>query len=793
MFKNYLLIAYRNLLKQKIYGVINIFGLTIGITCFVLAILYVSYQLSYDTFHKNSDRIYRVIVNDTHAGADFKIALTVPPLGKSLEENYPFVEKGVCTHVGWGTSVRYGDKVFRESDFLFVQDGFFDIFSFPAVQGSTNDLFKDLNTVIITKEMSQKYFGDKNPIGEILECDYDISLKVVSVIENVPTNSQLQFNFLIPIDIYEKFGRDLSSWDTRDYYTYILTSTNADKATMRGEIHSHLEMINPDDTITSFYEIQPLTDVYLRSDYSYDFLASNNGLQMLFGISLISTLILILACINYINMTTARSEFRSKEIGIRKVVGAYRRQLSFQFIFETFFQTFIGFFLAMVLIELLHPLFNQTFQTNISIDYKDFTMLLILVGILMMTTLLAGVYTTFYLSSLIPVKVLHVRQRSKAKGGLFRKVLVVLQLSISTGLIIIVLIFSKQLNLLNNKDLGYDKENLLCTPLSPQIEASYDAFKAELLKNPKIASVTAVMNLPIWSGPSASFSDWEGNTDQRIIKMFHGSVDYDYFKTLGIDFDEGRPFSKDYATDKTDAIIVNQTAVDIMGMDSPIGKNVNFGGEFDWGLKGKIIGVVKDYHYSNLREKIEPLMLKLAPEETNYIFLRYVPGSEEEVKSYYGEVWSHYDSTPPERYYSISWLIEWLYSSEKNMGQIITTLTILAMVISFLGVLGLSAYIAENKSKEIGIRKVFGASVPAILKMISIGFSWLCLIAAVISWPLSWYYVTRLLDSYVYRIEINIWTFIIATLIIYVLTILIVSFQSYRTANRNPVDSLRYE
>jgi len=797
MFKNYLKIAFRNLKRHKGYSFINISGLAMGMAVCILILLWVKDELSFDRFHKNADQIYRVVEDQIQSNGDiFRVAVTPWPLGEALVKNYPEVinftrflrlSRRLVTHKSKSV-----DKSFYENGVCLADPSFLEIFSFPLVKGNPATALSEGNTVVISETTAEKYFGKKNPMGKTLNFNNNQDFTVTGVIKNVPHNSHLKFDFILPFEQTLKNYKYRGSWNSNSYHTFVLLQKNASVKALNEKIYEYLIRIFAGSKIK--LRLQALTDMHLRSNFAIDLYgASKDTTVYIYIFSLIAVLILLIACINFINLTLARASTRAKEVGLRKVVGATRKDLIKQFYGESILFTITALIFAIVLVYLLLPLFNNLAGKELTLDpFSNIGAALGLLLIAIVTGISAGIYPAFILSSFQPANVIkgNLTVRSGKPGGaLFGKVLVVFQFTLSVALIIVTLVVNQQLSYIQGKELGYEKDNIIYLTKRGNIGEKYNAFKEELQKKSNVLSVTTSSDVPTYSIHSTSAIDWEGKTPEALLWIHHFSVDQDYLKTFKMEIVEGRGFSKDFTTDAAGtAYIVNEAAVKAMDMKNPIGKSFTF-----WGKKGTIIGVVKDFHYKSLHTETEPLVLRIDPQMDWYIFVKVRPENIVNTLDYLKKAYQKFNPLFPFEYHFLDEQLDRLYDNDGRSLKIFRYFSIIAIFISCLGLFGLAAFAAQMRTKEIGIRKVVGASISNIILMLSKEFLLLVVTANILAWPIAYFAMNKWLQQFVYRIDIGWWIFVLAGIIALTIALFTVIYQSIKAALANPVNSLKYE
>jgi putative ABC transport system permease protein len=785
MIKNYIKIALRNLTRHKGYSLINIAGLAIGMACCILILLWVQDELSFDRFHKNSNNIYRVIQDINFTDHSTTWAITQGPLGPSLKEDFPEIVN--FTRVtGRRFRLTYGEHSYDEVLGM-TDSSIFEMFTFPLIEGDPQTALSEPHSIVLTREMAKKYFGNENPIGKVLKADDRYDFLVTGIIEEFPKNSHFRYDFLIPFIFGRELNYTVDNWRNSQFRTYVQLQEGIPYQEVVQKISAYLYE-KPTIEKDARLNLQPLARIHLYSRYEFD--SAHGDITYVTIFSLIAFFILLIACINFMNLTTARSANRAREVGMRKVAGAYRRDLIRQFFGESILLAFIALTFAVGLVFLLLPVFNDLAAKELRFGISgNFQALLALGMIALFTGIIAGSYPSLFLSGFQPANVLKGTAHSGARGSTFRKVLVVLQFSLTILLIVCTTVVYNQMNFMRNRKLGYDKEYLVYAVLRGDMRKQFDAVKEELMKNPNILDVTSSATIPTYGyNFSNSLWRWEGQDPDEEILMRASFIDYDYFKTFGMEIIEGRSYSKEFSTDPKEALIVNEEAVKVMGMESPIGKQLGIGDN-----QAKIIGVVKNYHFRSLKQEIEPLILILNPGQCYALFARLKSEGISQAINHMEKIWGQFAPGFPFSYRFMDEAIDNLYRSEQQIGTIFRYFAILAIFISCLGLFGLASYMAEQRTKEIGIRKVLGATVSNILFLLTKEFTKWVLIANALAWPLAYYAMNRWLQGYAYRINIAVWSFVLAAALALAIALFTVSYQAIRAATANPADALRYE
>ncbi len=775
MLINYLKITIRNIHRHKAYSIINIAGLAIGIASCMMIMLWVQDELSYDRFHEQADSLYV---------ATFSNGSLVTPTALSgfMKAEYPEVLH-TSRFEGMGSSLlKYEDTEINETGGVMVDPDFVKMFTIPFLGGNREIALDDPRSILISEKLALKYFGNKDPIGETMTFETRIDLKVTGVFEDYSSNSHIEFEYILPLALSKLWNRDLNTWEVNNIRTYVQLQEGIPVKSVDSKISDVVERHRPQDQRP--LSLQPVTQLRLNP------YRGRGTLTYVYLFSAMAFFILLIACINFINLTTAKSSTRTKEVGVRKTVGASRAHLIQQFFGESLFLTLIATVVGIGLAVLLLPRFNtlsgKTFTWEVLLQQA------VVFGvfcILLLTVLIAGSYPALFLSRFHPARVLTGKLRTGMKGGMLRKVLVVVQFSLSVFLVLGTVMIYRQVRFMQEHDVGYDREHVVIFGISGRILQNRDAFKTELLSNSGIQHMTLVDIAPYRWQSNAGVGDvhWEGKTNQEV-KMVMTSVDYDFLDTFGLEMIEGRFFSKEYSTDAAGSFVVNQAAVKAMEMDDPIGKELKV-----WDYKRQIIGVVKDYHFESLRNPIIPMAMRIDPNWYQQACVRISPHRVSDTLAFIENKWKELHPRYPFEYRFLDDTLNSLYRSEQSIGAVVTVFTALALFISCLGIFGLSSYIAEQRTKEIGIRKVLGASVSSIVRYMSKEFVFLVTIANFVAWPLAYFLINQWLQRFAYRIAMGWWTFVLVGITIFVLSLLAISWQIIRAATANPVNSLRYE
>jgi len=775
MLKNYIKITWRNIRNNKIYSFINIMGLAVGMACCILILLWVQDELSFDKFHENYSDIYRTIPELQGT----KYSSNPLALAAVFKEQYPEVRQ-IARFCSRYWLLKYGDKIYNQSGAL-VDDDFLKIFTFPLIQGTPETVFASRDSIVLTERAAAKYFGTQDAIGQSLLINNDAELTVTGVLKDIPKNSHLQFDFLASMRLMGERGDTSWSYEAR---TYALLEKNvsiqdfADK--ISGFVMEHDKRTNQKVVL----HIQPLSKIHLYS------LNSADPIIYVYIFLTIAIAILIIACINFINLSTARSNTRAKEIGLRKVVGAEKADIIKQFIGESMILSALALLVALAVVYLFLPAFNNLAQKQLTLNIAgDVSTLFLLLGIIIFTGLASGSYPAFMLSSFRPVNVLKKGRFQSGSGGfVLRRVLVVGQFTATIVLIIGTIVMYKQLDYIRNKDIGLNRDHVVVISMNRDLREGYRSFKNEIKQHPNVMNVTAARRLPTNIGHMNPVY-WEGKGPADYVTMTDASVDYDYFETLGMQIIQGRSFSEEYATDRENYVL-SEEAARITGLESPIGKMFSC-----WEDEGKIIGIVKNFHASSLHNEIEPVIFTLSQRHGShsYIFVKIRPDDVSATIAYLEKKAVEF---APSNLFEYSFLDDEFnrqYVSDQRRSDVYKYFTFLAIFVSCLGLFGMASFTAEQRTKEIGIRKVLGASIADIIILISRDFLILLCASNVIAWPIAYYLMDKLLNNYAYRTSLAAWVFIVSGMMAVFIALLTVCVKIVRVAHSNPADSLRYE
>ncbi len=789
MFKNYLKIALRNLVKHKTYSIISIIGLAIGMTCTLFILLWVQNELSYDRYHEKADRVFRVL----KIGKDDGMVVASVPflLGPALVEECTGVEAFARFYNFWGSAtITANGNTFKESNMIYTEPSVLDIFSLKMIEGDSQNALQKPQSFIISETIAQKYFGNDNPIGKTLIVDNDHEFIITGVFEDMPQNSHFRYDFFAnaPQKLKNNFGTFHENWGAINFSIYLLLAPGFSITELEKQLPAIVEKYaGKEAAIHSMFDFQPLTKIHLYSSHIRGDSANRGNITTVYIFSVIAILIIAIACLNYMNLLTARSTVRAKEVGLRKVVGANRSQLVKQFLSESTLTSIFALLIAILMVEIALPGFNKIIEKNLTLNLSENLILFIgLIGIVFFVGIFSGSYPALFLSAFQPVQTLKGKTNSILKEPLFRKIFIIIQFSISIMLIIGVSLIYHQLYYLNHKSLGFNKDHILVIDRNSN---AYQSFRNELLLNSNIIDVTSASALP----PNEyHFSNCqpEGFSQEQHFSIKNFFVDDNYLDMLDMELIEGRNFSSDFITDKDEAFIINETAMKTFGWNSAIGKKLTT----SWGnQQGKVIGVVKDFHFKSLHHTIEPALFSHRESNRYCVAVKIKPDNVSESIAYIEKTWHQFNPEWPFSYSFIDEAFDRLYRAEQRMIKIAGYSAILAILIAALGLFGLTSFTTERRIKEIGIRKVLGASVHSILYMLTKDFTKWVLLANIFAWPIAWYAMNKWLQNFAYHVSLSWWIFVLAGGMALVIALLTVSYQVIRAATANPVESLRYE
>ena len=807
MFSNYIKITLRNLWRNKFYSLINIIGLSIGIICSILIVLYVQHELSYDKHHENYKRIYRLDSDFSISGKQDQFAVTAIPLGPTLKMEYPEIEEFVRFFGIGEQQIKYGDKEFFDDRIFLADSTVFKIFTHKFLLGEPEKALTRPSTIVLTKAVSDKLFGPENPIGKTITTAENENWEVTGVIEDLPENSHLKFSALLSVTtITEQFGverfNDNSAprfWNIQ-CYTYVLIKENADINNILINFPQFYEkyMASLGNQINASFNlmISPLTSIHYTSKLQND--QPTGNMVYIYTFMAVAIFLLSIACINYMNMATARSTSRAKEVGIRKTMGADRPALIRQFLSESLIISFIALLISLLIAKLIMPVFNEFAGTALHFRvFADPLILLIAVLITIFVGVAAGSYPAFYLASFQASRILKGELTKGRKSGLMRKFLVVIQFIISVIMIFGTLTVRSQLGYMRDKNLGFEKEDVLVTIVrDTSFTKVIPAFIEELKQEPAILAAATSTGVPGRVGSKIVFRiENDGQMEEQAINLFF--MDYDYLDLLGVQMAAGRNYQRDMGTDLKEAFVINQAAAEQFNWGTEaVGKRMQFGFNLETGeiaRDGKVIGVTEDFNYRSLHNRVEPLAMMLSENPNFYLSIRIDGSREAEAIESIQQKWTKFGCMTPYKYDWQAELVNESYSAEEKLGKVFSYFSLLCIFIACLGLLGLSSFVAEQRTKEIGTRKVLGATVANIVYLLSRDFVLLVIIANVFAQPLAHYALSKWLQNFAYRSSIGATTFVLSAVIALIIAMMTVSYQAIKAAVANPVESLRYE
>jgi putative ABC transport system permease protein len=808
MLKNYLKIAVRNFIRHIGFSFINIFGLAVGIACCLLILLFVRDELTFDRHNEKIDRIHRIGLSGFVNNSVFDGVVTPSPMAKALVSEFPEVEAATRLRNFGFPVFRYGDKVFSEERVFWVDASFFDVFTVPFISGDPKTALEKPLTIVLTRSMARKYFGDEDPIGKALNADRRRDYVVTGVVEDTPRNSHFHYDFLAALETYDDSRSPV--WVSNNYLTYVLlredASPRAFAAKLGDLVKTHVAPqiqaaigISLEQFFASggkyAYFVQPLKDIHLRSHYDFE-LEPNGDIAYVYIFSIIALGILAVAVINFVNLATARSSSRAREVGIRKTIGSYRGQIVRQFLSETILMSFLSVLVALLVVQLLLPAFNSITGKELSVPYIQNPLTIpALLALVILVGILAGIYPAFFLASFDPVTVLKTETSGRSRKSHLRNVLVVFQFAVSIVLLIGTLVVHGQMKYIQTRNLGFNREQIVIVEKTDDIGKELRAFKQELLGNPHVVSATNTANLIGGGDFGNSAHKLAGATGEETHLLWTYASDADFAKTYEIEMAAGRYFDAERPAD-TQAAVINESAVKALGLKDPVGKQIiAIGPTEERSVTFTIIGVIKDFNFQSLHTEIKPLIIRyFGPENFGrFLSVRVRPENIRETIAFMENAWRRFAQNQAFEYRFFDDHFARIYQSEERTGRIFLSFSILAIFIAGLGLFGLSAFIAEQRTKEIGIRKALGASVGGISVLLAKQFTKWVILANVIAWPLAYIYLHTWLQRFAYRAAMSPWTFVLTSLLVFAFALLTVSYQTIKAATADPVKSLKYE
>ncbi len=807
MISNYIKLAFRNMRKYRTYTLINVLGLAIGMAATILILLFIQYELSYDAYHSKSDRIYRVSREwvDDKGESQLHLGHLAPPIGPLLKNDFEGIieEMGRITSAR-GTLVEANDKKFEEEDFFFGENDIFSIFSWEFISGDPATALKEPGSMVITASTARKYFNDLDVVGEQMVFNnfgFSFPFQITGVVEDIPANSHFTWDFMASFRTVEQAMGDeeMQNWGSNNYSTYVLLYENQEITQLEegidGFFDDHLGIAEDGERPSKYNRLHfwPLRDIHLYSHLDSE-IEANGDISYVYLYGIIALFTLAIACINFMNLSTAQSAQRSREVGMRKVLGAVKPALIAQFLVESVLFALFGLILAFFIIVLVLPFVNDFFQRDLSIDlFNNYFLWIIIAGVVIVAGILAGLYPAFYLTRYQPANILKGAKENPGSFFNVRSVLVIVQFFISIVLIIGVGIVYQQLSFVQNKDLGFQKDNIMLLPSTEEIHNRFADVRQQLMAEPGIFDVALSSRVPSGRLLDSQGGTYEidGDMKQIDVRVADIHVDFDFMKTFEIDIVAGRDFDAQLASDSTQAFILNEAAVKALGYSSPeeaVGKSFNYGGR-----QGQVIGITEDFHFESLHQSIAPIVFVITQGRSRVVSVKYDPNRKEEVAAFLRDQWAYFRPGFPFSYQEVSEAFNEQYDNEARLAQLITAFSVLAILIAAMGLFGLATFVAARRKKEMGIRKVMGASVFELLVLLARSFTFLVGIAFLIAVPVAYFGMNEWLNEFAYRLDLNIWPFIIGGLLAFLIAWLTISYHTMRVARTNPVDSLRYE
>ncbi len=790
LLSNYLKVAKRNIFLQKGYSFINITGLALGMACSFLLLLWVYHQQSFDKFHKNAKNLYRLEQDQKTPQGDYRVVVTKSLAGPTLKESLPEVKNTSRTLQLGKVLIKYKENIYYENTTLIADSTFLQMFTFPLIAGDAKTCLNNPTSIVLSESTAKKYFGDENPVGKTITLNNKSDFSVSGIMKDAPENSTIKPGILIPYSWLKRIRGVKDEWGSN----FLITWVELNNGIQLKSINKKITDLITDRTISDAslkstspgYMLMPLTDINLFGYTEYD--RSSATINSIKIYVILAFFILLMACINYMNLATARAESRAKEIGLRKTVGADRKNIIIQFFSESMLLAFVSFIFSLIFVILLLPIFNDLMNTKFNVGTlfnSEFLIILVLVALT--AGIISGSYPALLLSSFNPVRALRGGIKLGSKSQFFRKALLVFQFCPSVILLICTIVAFQQVNFMMTKKVGYEKNNLIYLPLRGEAYKSYSTIKQELLKIPNVLSVSGINQVPTDIGTNADGAKWEGMDPEAQPIIGFAGIDYDYIETTQIEMAEGRSFSKSFPTDSSKGFLVNEEVLKVMGTKSGVGKDFHF-----LGIDGQIIGVMKNFLFGPAKQKIDPLVFTFSRQSV-FAVVRLkgdnIPAALEGIKS----VWQKFAPTYPLEYKFFDEDFAAMYKTDEQKSDIFKYGTFFAIIIACLGLFGFASFTTEKRTKEIGIRKVLGASVPDLTILLSKEFIKWVLIANVIAWPVAWVFLNNWLQDYAYRISIEYWVFIVSTMLTVSVAIITVGYRTIKAATANPGKSLKYE
>lgn len=790
MIRNYFRVAFRSIGRNKIFTFLNIAGLAIGLAASLLILLWIQNELSYDRFNKKGEHIYRVEEDQFYSGERYHVTVTPHPSGPVWKEKIPEIVEQARINRLPRILFRNEDKVFFESAIVASDSGLFNMFTLPFLWGDPATALSAPYSIVLSKKLADKYFGDTNPLGKSVTLENKYQFMVTGVMKEIPENSIFTFEGVIPYSFLREIGAVSDSWGNNSIRTFVELEEGSDIEGVNKKLTDVVLEYHP--TTTTKFMVFPFLDIHLHSQFGFK--ETRGPVTAIYIFSLIAVFVLLIACINFINLSTAKASTRSKEIGIRKVVGADRKTMIVQFMSESLILVALSMVLALIMVGLSLQLFNNVSGKEFTLAdllHGEFIISFIVIGIL--AGFLSGLYPAFYLSAVKPAATLKGEGLTGKGNGAIRRVLVVVQFSLSVIIAVAAVFMFMQLRFLQSKDLGFDKEDLIAIPMSEEMKGKYYSLKSELLKETLIQGVTASSSNPVMMGSNSGGADWDGRDPDKLVLIGTNGVDYDYLETMKMEVLSGRDFSREYASDfardTTGNFLINEEVVRLMDIGDPVGKNFRF-----MGLQGTIVGVLKNFHFKGADQEIEPMAFALGDiRYLNTILVRLTPGKTAESLAVVENKWNQIIPEFPLQYTFIDQDYENLFRTEMRLADLLKYFTVLALIIASLGLYGLSSYSTERRTNEIGIRKVMGADSLDVVWTMSREFLVLVMISLLIALPAGWVIVHKLLQQYAYRIDIKVIIFALIAAGTIVIAMLTVGYQAYKASRINPAGALKIE
>ncbi len=787
MIKNFIRIAWRNLISNPTYSLINILGLALGLACSLVIMLWVQDELAKDRFHKFDSRLYRVMENQNYSGDISTFESTPGLLAENIVKDIPEIQ--MASQFLWEEEPLFtvGDKLDKEKG-RYAQKDFLKMFSYPLKKGIAASALDRPDGIVISQKLADKYFLGEDALGKTIRIDNKENVIITGVFDEMPESSSMKFDFIMSWEMWLKGNDWAKEWGNNGPRCFVLLNENTDVAKVNEKIKDYIKTKNKDSNVELF--LQNFGQSYLYGQWKSG-KPDGGRIEYVSIFSIVAIIILLIACINFMNLATARSMKRAREVGVRKVVGARKFQLVFQFLSEAVVVSFLAMILAIVFVFFFLPSFNVVTGKTLHIPLAKPPFIITVLMLGLGTGLFAGSYPAFFMSTLKPITVLKGLLRFNPGAAFFRKGLVVFQFALSIFLILGMIVIYRQISFINNKSLGFDKENLLLIPIEGDLQKNYTVFREELLRQPGIKSISLSSNSPIQIGSSTGGVRWPGKDTTKLVLFSNSNVAYEYIKTMGITLLNGRDFDESYSTDTVNYLI-NESAAKKIGYADPVGKELTM-----WGDKGQIIGLMQDFHHNSLHVPIDPLIVRLFKKSWNsvwgYAIIRTEKEHTKQAISSMEKMYKQFNPAFPFKYSFTDEEIAKNYRSEQTVGKLSKYFAFLAIFISCLGLFGLATFTAQQRIKEIGIRKVLGAGVGNLVSMLSKDFLILVILSTLIAFPVAFYFLSKWLEKYPYREGMHWWYFAVAGVLAITIALLTVSFQTIRAALTNPVKSLRTE